>query len=101
MSSTFKPGDAVICRMNKVSNHPGPRALDVHPAPHGEEYAYQVDKLWRVAEVRPDGKLVLRTRRGKSRLMDSGDKRLRHAHWWERLLYWNRFPRFEASVASN
>ena len=68
--SSFKPGDPVIFRMTKQSTDPGPRAVDIHPAPAGEMYSYQVDKFWTVIEVLADGKVMLVTRRGKQRTVD-------------------------------
>ncbi|HUG90058.1 MAG TPA: hypothetical protein VML55_04440 [Planctomycetaceae bacterium] len=88
----FQPGDWVIYRKEKHSTSPGPRAENIHAAPKGDDYYYQVDKFWVVAESRPDGKVVLRTRRGKTHLIKADDPHLRRARWWERLLYRHRFP---------
>jgi hypothetical protein len=88
----YKPGALVIYRVAKISTHPGPRAKDIAPAPKGETYSYEVDKFWVVAESGRDGKLRLRTRRGKEHVVDSRDPRLRPARWWERLMYRGRFP---------
>ena len=93
MQSNYRIGDPVIFRVSKLSTNPGPRAEAIAPAPRGEFYSYEVDKYWVVAEARPDGKVLLRTRRGKERVLDAGNPRLRRAHWWERLLYRRRFPR--------
>ena len=89
----YAVGDPVIYRLDKVSPRPGPRAIGVDPAPKGEFYSYQVDKFWVVAEIRDDGKLLLKTRRGKQHVVDRHDRRLRRPRWWERLLYRHRFPR--------
>jgi hypothetical protein len=88
----YRRGDRVIYRVTKHSSHPGRRAKDVTPEPMGEFYSYEVDKYWVVADVVGDGKLRLRTRRGKEHVVDPNDDRLRHAHWWEKLFYKNRFP---------
>jgi len=88
----FKSGDPVIYRMTKHSQCPGPRAKGVSPSQHGDEYKYQVDKFWIVDEVLPDGKIRLRTRRGKIRIMKQDDANLRPPAWWESLLYRNYFP---------
>lgn len=95
MASRFRPGDRVIYRKSKHSTSPGPRAADVQPAPRGEYYAYNVDKFWTVSEVKPDGTIVVRTRRGKEHLLEPDDRALRKARWWERLLYRDRFPPLE------
>lgn len=92
---TFKPGDWVIYRLQKVSASPGPRAQDVVPAAHGEEYSYLVDKYWVVDEVLADGKLRLRTRRGKTHVVATTDRRLRRPRWWEKWLLAGRFHAVE------
>ena len=92
MKNDYKPGNPVIFRVTKQSTDPGPRAVDVHPAQSGETYSYQVDKFWTVREVLDDN-LQLVTRRGKQRLVSKRDIRLRHARWWERWLYSDRFPK--------
>lgn len=89
----YKPGDYVIYRVQKQSTHPGPRAVEVHPAAHGDTYSYLVDKFWIVADVRPDNRLLLKTRRGKEHLVEVGDPHLRRARTWERLIYAKRFPK--------
>jgi hypothetical protein len=88
----YHPGDWVIFRKEKHSTSPGPRAENIHAAPKGDDYYYQVDKFWVVAETRPDGKVVLRTRRGKTHVVNANDPHLRRARWWERLFYRSRFP---------
>lgn len=88
----FNPGDPVVYRKIKRSPAPGPRAEAIHPAGKGEEYVYQVDKHWVVQQVQDDGKLVLRTRRGKRHVIEPGDPNLRHANLAERLLSGWRFP---------
>ncbi|MCA9234295.1 MAG: hypothetical protein KDA44_02430 [Planctomycetales bacterium] len=103
---TFQPGDWVIYRLQKVSASPGPRAQDVVPAAHGEEYSYLVDKFWVVDEVLGDGKLRLRTRRGKTHVVAPTDRRLRRPRWWEKWLLAGRFqavesgPENDANVAN-
>lgn len=92
MRVKFAIGDRVIYTRDKYSNRPGPRAKNVSPTPHGETYAYQVDKFWVVNEFLPDGSIVLQTRRGKNHVVSSDDPRLRKASWWERLIYSSRFP---------
>jgi hypothetical protein len=88
----FEVGEPVMFRVTKRSPHPGPRAIHVEPEPLGEGYTYDVDKFWVVQEVRPDGRLVLRTRRGKQHVVHADHERLRPARWWDRLLYGDRFP---------
>ncbi len=65
MRAKFAIGDRVIYTRDKYSNRPGPRAKNVSPTPHGETYAYQVDKYWIVNEFLADGSIVVQTRRGK------------------------------------
>ena len=59
IGTLYHVGDRVIYRATKRSEHPGPRAADVHPSPKGEEYSYAVDKFWVVA-AEPDSGLALR-----------------------------------------
>lgn len=92
MRPKFQPGDPVVVCLSKFSTDPGPRARDVHPAPMGETYSYQVDKYWRVLEIRDDGALLLATRRGKQHTISPEDPKLRPARWWERWLFNDRFP---------
>ena len=92
MSAHFHPGDVVVYRKPKSSVHPGPHARSIHPAPNGDCYSYVVDKFWRVVDIQPDGTLVVRTRKGKQHEVASDDPRLRRPRWWERLLFWHRFP---------
>jgi len=94
----YKVGQPVVYRLQKSSRQPGPRAVDVYPTPQGDDYVYHVEKHWVVAEVRDDGQLLLRTRRGKTHLVDANDPRLRPANWLERLFYRHRFPRLESLV---
>jgi hypothetical protein len=90
LKRSFKPGDLVIYVKGKHSSSPGPRAKHVWPAPAGETYTYTVDKLWVVAREE-DGKLILRTRRGKEHLVAQDDPHLRKPSVWERVRYRGRF----------
>lgn len=99
--SSLHPGDAVIYRVTKHSPCPGPRARQVSPSPHGDDYTYQVDKFWLVDRVLEDGRLVIRTRRGKTRVIRPDDVNLRPASWWELLLYRNYFPANESMQKEN
>ncbi len=92
----YNPGEPVVFRMSKHSPRPGPRAREVHPSRGGEDYAYVVDKFWVIEQVRTDGKLLLRTRRGKAHVIDSGDPSLRRLRWWERLFRRGRFPSLQS-----
>jgi hypothetical protein len=92
MSSRIRPGDVVVYRKQKSSLHPGPHARDIQPAPHGDSYYYSVEKFWRVVAVLADNSLVVRTRKGKQHTIAASDPNLRRTHWWERLLFWHRFP---------
>lgn len=85
-------GEAVIYRLSKQSPHPGPRAHAVRPNLEGESYSYSVDKLWVVREVRPDGQLLLQTRRGKQHLVNAADDQLRRPSLWDRWVHRGRFP---------
>ncbi len=92
-------GDPVIFRMLKRSAHPGPRAEKIEPELRGEDYRYEVDKFWVVADVRTDGQLLLRTRRGKQHVLRGDDPNLRRPNWFERWIYRGRFPDLGESSA--
>ena len=85
-------GQPVVFTMPKNSENPGPRAENLHPAEHGDSYSYEVEKYWVVDEVCGDGRLVLRTRTGKTHVVQSDDPHLRIATWWERFWYRGKFP---------
>ena len=87
----YSLGDWVVYRKTKYSASPGPRAKEIAPEPNGEAYLYCVEKFWVVASVE-NGRVGLKTRRGKQHTIDSSDPNLRPARWWERLLYRDRFP---------
>lgn len=91
----YSKGDPVVFRVTKRSAHPGPRAEQIDPEPLGEDYQYQVDKYWTVAETRADGRVILRTRRGKTHVMRADHPELRPATLWERLFKKRRFPQIE------
>src|SRR5688572_17864449 len=92
----FTAGDWVIYRKLKHSASPGPRARNIWPSPNGELYSYFVAKFWIVQAVLPDGRLQLRTRTGKTHVVNPSDPRLRRARWWQRWFYKGRFQAIEA-----
>lgn len=92
MDFRFKVNDWVVCTREKYGLSPGPRAKNISPSPHGDLYAYEVDKYWIVREVLPES-IVLETRTGKKHEMQKCDRRLRPPTWWERFFYSDRFPR--------
>ena len=92
----YRPGDRVVyCRM-KHKTHPSRRARDVRPSVHGDDYSYYVEKFWVVSEVLPDGRLCLRTPRGRKHVVDADDPNLRHASWLDKIRYRYRFLRSAA-----
>lgn len=102
MIKAFQKDEPVIYRMPKHSKNPGKRARQITASRYGEDYHYCVDKYWVVDEVYSDGRIRIRTRRGKTRLLEPNDQNLRSAHWWERVLLASRFPKkVEESTASN
>ena len=89
---TYQRGDLVIYTVTKQSAHPGPRAREIHPSELGEDYSYLVDKFWMVAELPSADKIIIVTRRGKTRQVSVRDPMLRKANWWQRFRHRNRFP---------
>jgi len=92
MHSGFEPGDFLIYRKPKASPRPGPRARNVHASEKGDDYYYEVEKYWTVADVQEDGKLIAVTRTGKQVQLQPEDEHLRKAGLLERVLHRNRFP---------
>ncbi|MBL8889125.1 MAG: hypothetical protein JNL67_04050 [Planctomycetaceae bacterium] len=91
----------VVFRKPKRGTAPTPRAINLRPAAHGEEYGYEVEKYWRVMAVLPDGKLEVITRRGKKHTIDASDTRLRRANLFERWFLASRFPPANAVQSQN
>ena len=98
--SVFLPGDLVIYTVSKQGLHPGPGARDIQPVPNGEDYTYVVDKYWMVQGFSDSGRIIIVTRRGKTREVTAGDPLLRKATWWQRLRYRDRFPSPEVLAES-
>jgi len=92
MKARFKRGDSVIYRKQKFSVRPGPHARDIHPAPNGDFYTYEVDKFWTVVAVRSNEEITVCTRRGKQLTLSASDPALRRARWLEWFLFRRRFP---------
>jgi hypothetical protein len=90
------PGDPLIYRKPKVSSRPGPRARNIQPSENGDDYYYEVEKFWTVANVLDDGRLLAVTRTGKGVYLSPEDERLRKARLIERLRYRRRFPAAQA-----
>jgi len=83
---TFYIGQIVVYQKPKCSTHPGPRAHDVHPAEHGDNYTYVVDKFWKVVGL-SEVEIVLKTRQGKEHVIKLDDELIRKLHWWEKILF--------------
>jgi hypothetical protein len=87
----LQPGDFLIYRKPKVSCRPGPRARNIEASEKGDDYYYEVDKYWTVADVRDD-ELIAITRTGKHVHLQPHDVHLRKAGLVARILHRNRFP---------
>ena len=98
--SNFQPGDEVVYRKSKQTTHPGPRAQHVRPAAKGDNYSYTVDKFWVVQKGRDNGDLVVTTRRGKTHVIDRGDRNLRRPTLLERLRYRARLAQLRQQAAN-
>ena len=98
--TSFSPGDWIVYCKTKFSRHPGPRARGIQPTEHGDGYVYMVDKYWVVDEVLGDGRLKLRTRRGKVHTVQPHDLCLRRPTLWERLIRRNRFEEIEENAVA-
>jgi len=93
----YDVGDLVVYRKQKRSTAPGPRAKNIQPASHGDEYGYSVDKYWRVAAVNTDGTIEVVTRKAKRHSLQMQDECMRPAYWWEIFFLSGRFPTIEAT----
>ena len=91
MKQHFERGDWVVYRKTKFGERPTGRAVDVTPSAHGDGYTYLVDKYWVVESTKENGRVVVRTRRGKRHEIDADDRRFRRAALWERVLHRTRF----------
>lgn len=97
----FAVGDWIIYRKLKHSVSPGPRACNVSPAAKGELYSYIVEKFWIVDQILADGRMRIRTRRGKEHLIAQDDFNVRRASWWERWIYRSRFREVESTARTD
>jgi hypothetical protein len=79
----------VVYSKTKHSAHPGPRAKEVHPAERGDDYAYVVDKFWKIIGL-TETSVKLVTRQGKEHCVDVNDPCLRKLRWWEKIIYRNK-----------
>lgn len=98
LHSNWKVGDWAVYRKSKQSPHPGRRAIQVKASQKGELYNYVVDKFWVVDAVLPGDRLVLRTARGKTHIIEQSDPNLRKPGWIQRLLWRERFRMVEQST---
>lgn len=92
MRNPFKTGDLVVYRKPKISTRPSPKAEDIHPAAHGDDYIYSVEKYWIVTRVVDEATIEVKTRTGKIHQLRADDRLLRRATLLERWLKKSRFP---------
>jgi hypothetical protein len=88
----YARGDCVIYRKTKQKSRPARRARNIHLAPKGETYTYDIDKYCCILELNEEGDAVLLTRRGGRLTVAVSNSRLRPARWWERILRAQLFP---------
>lgn len=93
-----KIGQRVVFAKDKFGERPGERARDVVGTQKGDSYSYIVEKYWVIDEIQENGKLLLRTRRGKLHLIDQEHPGLRLPTWWEKLFLSGRFPPKQSEV---
>lgn len=91
-TSVFRSGEPVIGRLSKHSRRPARDAEHVRAARSGDDYSYDVKRYWRVEAIEADGRVRVRTRSGKRRVVRAERPALRRARWWERVLYRSKFP---------
>jgi hypothetical protein len=83
----LKPGDYVIYQHYVHGNAPARHAKRIRPSLHGELYAYVVDELWVVRELREQGRLLLCSYNGQLRSIAASDPLLRVPTFLDRLRY--------------
>jgi hypothetical protein len=88
----YNKGDRIIYKKNKVSAHPTPRARDVHPSSHGDDYHYVVDKYWIVTDIIDEKTIEAMTRTGKKHRLNVEDPRLSKAGFFSRIFNYSDFP---------
>ena len=98
IQTQYQPGDWVVFRKTKFGVRPTDRAVEVTPCPNGDGYTYQVDKFWVVERLLQDGRVVVRTRRGKRHEIDPEDRCFRHASLWDRIWNRDRFSETEQQI---
>jgi hypothetical protein len=91
-AKSFRPGDRVIFSTPRHGANPGIGAKDVRPEPNGEGYRYIVEDFWIVANTN-EAQVVVKTRQGRTHVLDAADARMRVASWWQRLIHHHRFPK--------
>lgn len=96
--AVFRTGECVVFRKWKRSTRPGSRAKCVYAAKNGETYVYCIEKVWRVVDVLADGKLLLKTNRGKVHRVDPSDSNLRKVTLRDRFRYRDRISSMQASA---
>jgi hypothetical protein len=89
----YEVGDWVVFRKQKRGVAPSPRAKNVRPAQHGDDYGYEIEKYWCVCGKLAGNRIEVVTRRGKRHVVECADPRLRLANWLERWFLAARFPR--------
>jgi hypothetical protein len=99
MQGNWKSGDWAVYRKTKRSASPGRRANQIVASPKGESYSYVVDKFWVVEAALPGDRLLLRTARGKSHVIDAADPNLRRPGLIQRILWRERFRLVERQMA--
>ncbi len=101
MQANWNTGDWAVYRKSKNGPNPGRRAARVTASSKGETYGYVVDKFWVVEDVLSDGRLRLRTAKGKRHLISPDDPNLRRPGVLQRLFWGDRFRQVEASLSTS
>jgi hypothetical protein len=96
----FKPGDKVVYRKSKHTPHPGRRAREIRACSKGDNYSYYVDKFWVISRVLAEGEVVVRTRRGKTHVIDQRDPNLHRPTLWQRVRYHARFAQIQQALST-
>jgi hypothetical protein len=92
-ASGLKIGDKIIYTKTKFSMHPTThRAQYMYPSERGDDYSYVVDKYWVVSGVLADGRVVAKTRTGKTHTLRPDDTNMHKARFVQRMMHRDEFP---------
>ena len=92
----FYVNDWILYEEQITSDVVKPGAHDIYPGKMGDLYNYQIDRVWRITKVHPDGWIDAKGPQGDLHHVSPDDKRLKKASWLRRNI--SRFKTRRKSV---